>query len=255
MEIVKNDIYKNVILNQAQTRSNRSPGKKEKKRDVGIVLIILAISIVLLLVDSLNFLIYPVQLFVVGLHELSHALMVYITGGEVTGIHIDPMVGGYCSFRIEDSTIKQILIASAGYLGSMLWGAAIFFLASVTKLDKVLSFILGLVMVFLAFLILKEWSLFGLIFALVFGGFLILSAFFLPLRFNDIMLKFLGLSSCSYVLVDIFNDLIGRYNIGNDSDIIIQLMGLPPVFSVILGIGWMILAILVMVFTIKKALA
>lgn len=254
------ETYKNVVINQAKTKSrlgaDPSTYKAEnKKKDTLIVLGMLGISIVLLLVDTISFLIYPVQLFVVGLHELSHGFMAIILGGSVTGIHIDPLVGGYTQFMIEPSSLKHIMVASAGYLGSMIWGALIFLIAAKTQYDKVLSFCLGLLMLLLSFFVLMEWSWFGVVFSFAAAVFLFASAFFLSHRFNDLMLRFLGLSSCSYVVVDIFDDLIGRYNIGNDSDIIAGLLGLPAIASVIIGISWMVLAILVMVFTIKKALS
>ena len=76
---------------------------------------------------------------------------------------------------------------------------------------------------------------------------LIAFKFFGPL-FHDLWLKFLGITSCIYVILDIKSDLIDRTNIGSDADKIAELSGFSSVF---VGITWMIIAILTLFFVLR----
>ena len=95
---------------------------------------------------------------------------------------------------------------------------------------------------------LKTGELFGILFTFGFAAVMILSFYFLKNVFHDYMLKFIGLSSCLYAVVDIKSDLIDRSGIGSDADAIAKLTGIP---SVAVGIFWIVLA-LVMLFIFLK---
>ena len=60
-------------------------------------------------------------------------------------------------------------------------------------------------------------------------------------------MKFLGMTSCMYVIIDIREDLIQRTNVGSDADAIAQLLG-SQAFSVPIGIFWILLALAAFVF-------
>ena len=62
--------------------------------------------------------VYPLKLFVVLLHEISHGLAAVLTGGEIQAVEITPQQGGVC--RCPGGNVFFTL--SAGYLGSLLWG-------------------------------------------------------------------------------------------------------------------------------------
>lgn len=62
---------------------------------------------------------YPVRLFVTVMHELGHAVATILTGGQVESIAIFPSGAGLTLSRGGN----LFLIASAGYLGSLLVGA------------------------------------------------------------------------------------------------------------------------------------
>src|SRR5512134_4023867 len=64
--------------------------------------------------------VYPFRLFVVFLHEVSHGIAAFLTGGEVLSIGIGSNEGGVCVTRGG----WPFAILNAGYLGSLLWGAA-----------------------------------------------------------------------------------------------------------------------------------
>ncbi|HVO29873.1 MAG TPA: M50 family metallopeptidase, partial [bacterium] len=69
---------------------------------------------------------YPVQLFVVFVHESGHAIATLLTGGEVHGMEINRWLGGATFVR---GGIPFITL-QAGYLASALFGAAMILAAA-----------------------------------------------------------------------------------------------------------------------------
>jgi hypothetical protein len=70
-------------------------------------------------------LLLPFRLFVTMVHELSHALVAVLTGGQVLGIDINLNGSGVTLTRGG----SLFLIASAGYVGSSAFGAALLVLS------------------------------------------------------------------------------------------------------------------------------
>jgi len=61
---------------------------------------------------------YPLKIFVVFIHETGHALATVLTGGYVVSMVVTPWESGYVQY-VGGNTL---LIASAGYVGSALFG-------------------------------------------------------------------------------------------------------------------------------------
>jgi hypothetical protein len=182
-------------------------------------------------------LIYPVKLFVVILHEFSHGLVAILTGGQIERIEIDYRVGGVCYFRGGN----LFLTASAGYLGSIFWGGLILILAAKTKYDNLMGIIIGAFLIILSILYVR--NMFGFVFTLLFGVFLIIISYKAGNYILDLLMKFLGMTSCLYAIIDIKEDLISRTNIGSDADYIAQSLGWQKL-SVFIGIFWIFIALL-----------
>ena len=183
-----------------------------------------------------TFFIYPIKLFVVILHEFSHGLAAILTGGSIVKIEVDPRIGGVCYTRGG----SMIIVASAGYLGSILWGGLILIIASRTKYDKILGMVIGGLLILLPILYIRSW--FGFLFTAGFGAALAAISYFARDYIVDTLMKFLGMTSCMYVIIDIKEDLIQRTNVGSDADAIAQLLG-SQAFSVPIGIFWILLAL------------
>ena len=64
--------------------------------------------------------VYPLKVFVVLFHEISHAMIAVATGGTIERIVLDPDQGGACYCPGGNA----FLTLSAGYLGSLAWGGA-----------------------------------------------------------------------------------------------------------------------------------
>jgi len=193
-------------------------------------------------------LVYPIKLFVVMLHEMSHALMAVIFGGEIIEIQIDEKIGGYCKYKIKPSFWSEFMIASAGYLGSLFWGAVILILAVKTKRDEYITLVIGFILLGLSYYVYQSGEFFGTAMTVGLGLFMLIAFKFFNSIFHDLWLKFIGITSCIYVIIDIKHDLIDRTNIGSDADAIAQLTGWPSVF---IGVVWIIIAAIVLLFVAR----
>lgn len=60
----------------------------------------------------------PLKIFVVFIHETGHALATLLTGGRVLSMVVTPWQSGY----VEPLGGNALVIASAGYVGSALFG-------------------------------------------------------------------------------------------------------------------------------------
>jgi hypothetical protein len=87
---------------------------EQNKTDIYIPLGISIFSLILW--DSS--IIYPIKIFVVLLHEISHAIAAIVSGGSVESISLDLNLAG----NTVTKGGNQILIALSGYLGSLIFG-------------------------------------------------------------------------------------------------------------------------------------
>ncbi|MBI3977543.1 MAG: M50 family metallopeptidase [Chloroflexi bacterium] len=69
--------------------------------------------------------VYPIRLFVTLVHELSHAVAALATGGQVEAVVVFPTAGGVTLARGGN----LFVVASAGYLGSVIFGGGLLALA------------------------------------------------------------------------------------------------------------------------------
>ncbi len=212
--------------------------------------LILLIFLVAAVVLWNTFLLYPVKIFVVMLHEMSHGLMAELFGGDIIKIQIDPRIGGYCQYTVPDSFLGRFMIASAGYLGSLFWGALILILAVRTDKDRYVSLGIGIALLMLSWFVIKTGEWFGILMTVGFALFMIASFKLLSDTFHDYFLKFIGMVSCIYVVIDIKSDLIDRTDIGSDADSIAEMTGVP---SLVVGVIWFIIAAIVIYYTLKHA--
>lgn len=189
--------------------------------------------------------IYPLKLFVVLLHEASHGLMAVATGGEVQRIVVTPDQGGVCFCPGGNA----FLTLSAGYLGSLLWGAAILMLARAHRpLPRDSTTLIGVSVLALTALYVR--NPFGILFGALFGAALI------GLRsagrtVHVLVLTALGLTSCLYALLDIKSDVLDRPYLESDAHMLATLTGVPTVFW---GILWIGMGALVSVWLFRRAL-
>jgi hypothetical protein len=81
-----------------------------------------AISIVLWFIPYAELLTYPFRIFVTFIHEGGHALAALITGNSVQSLSVAMNASGE-TYTTRGGMFSQILVSSAGYIGSMTFGA------------------------------------------------------------------------------------------------------------------------------------
>jgi len=181
--------------------------------------------------------IYPVKVFVVLLHEVSHAMAAMATGGSVERIVLNANQGG-AAYTIGGIPFVTL---SAGYLGSLLWGV-LFVMLGFSRRLRPRWLIAGLGLSVLLVTVSVVRSPFGLFFGLVFGGALLASAKYLPQRVNRIVLLGLGLTSALYAILDIKSDILARPELRSDAAMLAEMTGIPTIFW---GFLWIAIALLV----------
>ena len=180
-------------------------------------------------------LMYPLKLFVVFMHEVSHGLAAIATGGEIVKIEVNQYQGGMALTKGG----SRFWTLTAGYLGSLLWGGIILLLAARTHLDKGISVLIGIGMIVIS--IGFGSDIFTYIFGIGFGVVLILFGIFLPEVVNDWMLRIIGVTSCLYAILDIKSDVLDRSHLQSDARMLSEEIG---VFSTeVWGILWIFIAI------------
>src|SRR5215204_4939191 len=86
------------------------------------LLIAATISVVLWFIPYAEFLTYPFRIFVTFIHEGGHALAALLTGNSVQSLSVATNASGE-TYTTQGGLISQIVVSSAGYLGSMAFGA------------------------------------------------------------------------------------------------------------------------------------
>jgi len=189
--------------------------------------------------------VYPLKIFVVLLHEVSHAAVAVATGGQIQRIILDPYQGGACYCPGGNA----FLTLSAGYLGSLGWGALMMEAARTRKVptEWVTGGIGALVLALTALFV---RSPFGIAFGLLFGTGLILVARRLTVAWNRTLLTALGLTSALYAILDIKSDILDRPHLESDAHMLAEITGVP---TVAWGMIWITVALGVSALLFRRA--
>lgn len=185
---------------------------KDNRIQIVILLMMLAISWHSLLIT-------PLKLFVVFLHELSHAIATWLTGGRVTSFVVSENQSGHV---ISVGGVRFIIL-SAGYLGSLLFGLAFYRLS---RRNKSLDFVL-FVLIFLLVIIAVFFA--GTMYTTLYTLALALTLFCLY-RFANLWIKQLSVlifacASIIYIPIDIWQDTILRSDSLSDARMLAQEFG------------------------------
>lgn len=181
--------------------------------------------------------IYPVKIFVVMLHEISHGIASLATGGTIDKIILDPYQGGACHCGGGNA----FLTLSAGYLGSLLWGVVLLGLAGSRRVSNhVLLTVVGGLVVLLTALYVRNG--FGLTFGLGFGTALVIAGRKLGPAASKVILTALGLTSCLYAILDIKSDVLDRPHLQSDAAMLAEI---TPLSTTAWGVVWIGVAVIV----------
>lgn len=186
--------------------------------------------------------VYPLKLFVVLLHETSHGLAALATGGTVESVKVYAEEGG-CT---ETRGGWAFAIVSAGYLGSMLFGATLLLVSTRTRLSQWFVLLLGVGAVAEA---LRLMPADGRFFAIACG--VVLAALApLPRFFSELALRVIGVNSCLYAILDIKSDVLDRRECASDASKLEEMTRIP---SVAWGALWIAVSVVVTFYAAKWA--
>jgi len=188
---------------------------------------------------------WPVQMFVVLLHELSHGVVAIATGGTIREIGLSPDQGGFC--RCPGG--NAFLTLSAGYLGSLAWGALFIEVGrSGGRTSRVLLGLLGAGILALGLLTVR--SGFAILLCLAAGAALVLAAFRLAAGGRELLLTALGLTSCLYAVLDIKSDILDRPGLPSDATALARMTGIP---ALVWGLAWIAVSLVVCAWLLRRA--
>jgi len=175
--------------------------------------------------------VYPFRLFVVFLHEISHGIAAVLTGGHVVSIGLGADEGGVCVTRGG----WPFVILNAGYLGSLLWGAAFLALGANRRNAPPVLAAIGVLALLTAVLYVR--TPFGLAYTIAAGLVLLAVAARLPAAASETLLAAIGAMSALYAVADVVSDVIRRHSDQSDAAALARLTGVPAVLWGVLWIG------------------
>lgn len=176
--------------------------------------------------------VYPLKIFVVLLHEVSHAMVAVATGGSIDRITLDPFQGGACHCPGGNA----FLTLSAGYLGSLVWGGLMLSAARANRVkSEWVNGLIGGLVIGLTLLYVRNG--FGFAFGVLFGLAMIVVSQKLGDAVNRPLLLTLGLTSALYAILDIKSDVLDRPEVRSDAYMLAEITGVPTVAWGVLWIG------------------
>ncbi|MSR21685.1 MAG: M50 family peptidase [Gemmatimonadetes bacterium] len=176
--------------------------------------------------------VYPLKIFVVLLHEVSHAMVAVATGGSIDRITLDPRQGGACHCPGGNA----FLTLSAGYLGSLVWGGLMLSAARSSRIKaEWVNGLIGALVIGLTLLFVRNG--FGFVFGVIFGLAMIAVSQKLGDAVNRPLLLTLGLTSALYAILDIKSDILDRPEVRSDAYMLAEVTGVPTVAWGFLWIG------------------
>jgi hypothetical protein len=97
---------------------------RDARPQATLLLTAAALSILLWFIPFAEVLTYPFRLFVTFIHEGGHALAALVTGNTVESLSIATNASGE-TYTTQGGLFSQMLVSSAGYIGSMLYGVTL----------------------------------------------------------------------------------------------------------------------------------
>lgn len=218
---------------------------RDARPQVRTLLIAVALTIVLGFIPFAGLATYPFRLFVTFIHEGGHTLAALATGNSVEGLQVAPNGGGLV-YTTYGNVFEQMLVASAGYLGAMIYGALL--LVFIRRAVAVRAVLYGTAAYILALALLYGFpNLFTIIVGIGLGVALIAVARYASLRVANFLLAFLAVQCVVGAIFDLRTliSLSGPFSRGAQTDAanMASATHLPPIFW---AITWMVLALVIL---------
>ena len=228
------------------------------------LLIAATISVVLWFIPYAAFLTYPFRIFVTFIHEGGHALAALLTGNSVASLSVAMNASGE-TYTTQGGLFSQVFISSAGYLGSMAFGALLLILIRRTVAARLVLlgcgiFVFGLTMIYgliKPILWVTAWS--GIPFTLLAGTIisvgLVLIARFASAKVATFFVSFLAAQCVLNALYDlkvVFDLSSPLSRAHTDAANMAQATGIPAIFWTLV---WIVLALGILWFAMRLYVA
>jgi hypothetical protein len=191
------------------------------------------LTVILSFIPGAGVLVYPFRLFVTFIHEGGHALMALLTGGQVSGVRIHLDASGE-TFSLGGI---PLLIASAGYLASTIYGASLLALCRDGRHAKAVLTITAAAI--LGLTIFYSRGTLSLTTGIVLAFGLVLLALALTERAAHFFLSFLAIQCCLNALFDLRTLfwISASGNTPSDAFNMERMTSVPAVFWALLWLG------------------
>ena len=197
-------------------------------------------------VPWLGWIVYPFRVFGTFVHELSHGLAAIATGGDFVRFAVSPDLSGVA----HSAGGWRVVVASAGYVGSAVFGGVLLVLHARLRSSRALLFGLGLLFGLLCLLFVR--NLFGVAAGLLITAALVASAAKLPLAARDLLIDVLALQ----LILDGYDSLftvlaLARQDgVRSDAATMAELTWLPATWWVLI---WMMVSTAILFGALKLA--
>ncbi len=175
-------------------------------RELRTLAIALLASLVLWNLPYGGFALYPFKLLATWLHELSHALVMWITGAGVKHVLIYRDTSGQTLQVWAISAPGTAAIAAAGYMGTPLWGAILLLATPTSRAARIALVGLAALMVLSVVFVVEptpEGEQFGPYATLAIAGAIAACGIALPARARLLCAHFIAAQACINALLDI----------------------------------------------------
>lgn len=208
----------------------------------------------------------PLKLFTVFLHELSHAIAVWLTCNRVIGLEVNANQGGVTHWTAPHSRMMcaQCLVLPAGYLGSAAWGGLILVCCVSASGTRAVAWVLVVaLLVALGYAFFgksnntRDWTLASLCVGmlLILAG-LLYACYWTSWPYRDLLLSkvllLVGTMNTLFATYDIWEDCVSRTVEGSDA---FKYAGLVKCAAPkCIGALWLVMSMIMAVFMLAVAL-
>jgi hypothetical protein len=150
-------------------------------------------------------LLYPFKILATWLHELSHGLIMLLSGVGVDRVVIYRDTSGLAYPDGEANALANAFIASAGYMGTALWGALLLAVTPTARSARIALLVLGAMLVASAFTVISAppGETFGRWSVAAMGAAFAIAGLFVPGRWRVLTAHFIAVQACVNALLDI----------------------------------------------------
>jgi Peptidase M50B-like len=239
--------------------------RQDSRPQAMTLLIAAAISVLLGFIPYAEYLTYPFRLFVTFIHEGGHAIAALLTGNSVASLSV-AVDGSGLTYSTTGGIISQLFFSSAGYIGSMLFGALLLILIRKAVAARIVLLscgvlVFGLTMIFGLFksvFSVSAWSAipFTLLAGTVISVGLVLIARFASARVATFFVSFLAVQCVLNALIDLKNVFFLSSpfapEIHTDAVNMANATGIPGIFWTVI---WIALALGILWFAMRLYVA